>query len=180
MKPVQLLLLLFILTRPASYFSRDDEEIFEFSPVEYIKTRSLAPRKEKQTEYRVIRMRNPQFIDLGHRVTKELWDDVENSEFSYVLHVSSEDNGELREKLLEMLFKWTVIRKINSVWRKPAQPDQLSCEICIWALLSQCTVEGAKWWRFLMQIKRQLLLSFFPSAAQNQHKFRKLRCDGFY
>lgn len=60
-------------------------------------------------------MKNPEFIDLGHRVTKELWDDVEKSEFSYVLHLNSEENSELREKLLEMLFKWTIIPEIKCV-----------------------------------------------------------------
>lgn len=102
MKTIQLLLLLFILTRRTNYFSREEYELFDFLPVEYIKTRSLSPQKEKESVYWVIKMKNPQVNDMGQRVTKELWDDVENSEHSYVLHVSGEENNELREKLLEM------------------------------------------------------------------------------
>lgn len=105
MKPIELLVLLVLLSRRVNVFSREDEEFLEFAPVEYIKTRSLTPLKEKQPVYRVIKMKNSQFIDLGNRVTQELWEEVENSDFSYVLHVNSEENSDWREKLLEILFK---------------------------------------------------------------------------
>lgn len=105
MQLFEVLVLLVLLSRRANDFSREDEEFLEFAPVEYIKTRSLSPLKDNQPVNRMIKMKNSQFVDLSHRVTQELWNEVENSDFSYVLHVDSEENSDWREKLLEILLK---------------------------------------------------------------------------
>lgn len=105
MKYLELMILLVLLSTHANKFSREDEDFLGFTPVEYIKTRSLTALNENQSVYRVIKMRNSQFSDLVNRVTQELFQNIENSDYSYVLHVNSEEDTIWRDKLLKILFK---------------------------------------------------------------------------
>lgn len=84
-----------MISLDGNHFEDEDTEIFD-SPKEYLITNTFLRRNSRFPGQRFDSNIEPKIIDLRKKISKEVLEEIKNSEISYIINLDDEDTKELR------------------------------------------------------------------------------------
>lgn len=94
-KVLILFLILMIISHNGNYLEDEDIEIFD-APKEYLITNTFLRRNSRFPGQHFENNIEPKIIDLRHKISKEVLEEIKNSEISYLINLDDEDTKEMR------------------------------------------------------------------------------------